>query len=72
MRARHSDGCLGGPVNSYKLLSADIVIHGSDTLQHANIPSDTMHGGILCASAMAGHHHRHEAYIRDGWTSSPA
>jgi len=53
-------------------LSADIVIHGSDTLQHANIPSDTMHGGILCASAMAGHHHRHEACIRDGWTSSPA
>jgi len=44
--ARENGGRLGGPFNSYMLLSADSAIHGSDTFQHANVLSDTMRGGI--------------------------
>ena len=65
-----SGGRLGGPVNSL-LSSADSAIHSSDTLQRADVPSDTMHGGIQRASATTGHHHRHEACVCDFWTSSP-
>ena len=42
--APYSSGRLGGPINSYMLFSADSTIHDSDTFEHANVPSDTMHG----------------------------
>lgn len=42
--APYSSGRLGGPINNYKLSSANSAIHGSDTFERANIPSDTMHG----------------------------
>jgi hypothetical protein len=43
-------------------LSADIVIHDSDTLHRANIPSDTI-TAMKPASAMAGRHHQHEVRV---------
>ena len=44
--APHFGGRLGGPVNSYILLSVDNAFHGSDTFQHANFSSNTMHGAF--------------------------
>jgi hypothetical protein len=41
------------------LFSADSTIHDSDTFEHANVPSDTMHGGIKRASATTQCHHRY-------------
>ena len=57
--APYSSGRLGGPINSYMLFSADSTIHDSDTFEHANVPSDTMHGGIKRASATTQCHHRY-------------